>query len=32
MGSPWNAIADDNRREILLVLKKKELIPTEIAF
>jgi DNA-binding transcriptional ArsR family regulator len=31
MGSPWKAIADDNRREVLLLLKKKDLIPTEIA-
>jgi len=29
MGSPWKA--DDNRTEILLLLKKKDLIPTEIA-
>jgi DNA-binding transcriptional ArsR family regulator len=31
MGSPWKAISDDNRREILLLLKKKDLVPTEIA-
>lgn len=31
MGSPWKAISDDSRREILLLLKKKDLIPTEIA-
>ena len=31
IGSPWNAIADHNRREITLLLKKKELIPTKIA-
>jgi ArsR family transcriptional regulator, arsenate/arsenite/antimonite-responsive transcriptional repressor len=31
MGSPWKAITDDNRREGLLLLKKKDLIPTEIA-
>jgi DNA-binding transcriptional ArsR family regulator len=31
MGSPWKALSDDNRREILLLLKKKDLIPTEIA-
>jgi ArsR family transcriptional regulator len=31
MGSPWKALADDNRRQILLILKKKDMIPTEIA-
>ncbi len=31
MGSPWKAISDDSRREILLLLKKKDLIPTKIA-
>ena len=31
MGSPWKALSDDNRREILLLLKKKDMIPTEIA-
>ena len=31
MGSPWKALSDDNRTEILLLLKKKDLIPTEIA-
>ena len=31
MGSPWKAISDDSRREILLLLKKKDLVPTEIA-
>src|SRR6266516_2658090 len=31
MGSPWKAISDDSRREILLLLKKKDMIPTEIA-
>src|SRR5215467_11682201 len=30
MGSPWKALSDDNRTEILLLLKKKDLIPTEI--
>jgi DNA-binding transcriptional ArsR family regulator len=30
MGSPWKAISDDGRREILL-LKKKAMVPTEIA-
>jgi ArsR family transcriptional regulator, arsenate/arsenite/antimonite-responsive transcriptional repressor len=29
--SSWKAIADDSRRQILLVLKKKEMTPTEIA-
>ncbi|HYY67998.1 MAG TPA: metalloregulator ArsR/SmtB family transcription factor [Nitrososphaeraceae archaeon] len=31
MGSPWKAISDDGRREILLLLKKKDMIPTQIA-
>ena len=31
MGSPWKAISDDSRREILLLLKKKAMVPTEIA-
>ena len=31
MGSPWKAISDDNRREILLLLGKSDMIPTEIA-
>jgi DNA-binding transcriptional ArsR family regulator len=31
MGSPWKALSDDNRREILLLLKKKDMIPTEVA-
>jgi ArsR family transcriptional regulator, arsenate/arsenite/antimonite-responsive transcriptional repressor len=31
MGSPWKAISDDSRREILLLLRKKDLVPTEIA-
>lgn len=30
MGSSWKALADDNRREILLLLKKKEMTPTEV--
>ena len=30
MGSKWKALSDDSRREILL-LKKKEMAPTEIA-
>jgi DNA-binding transcriptional ArsR family regulator len=31
MGSPWKALSDDSRREMLLLLKKRDLIPTEIA-
>ncbi|HET7344926.1 MAG TPA: metalloregulator ArsR/SmtB family transcription factor [Nitrososphaeraceae archaeon] len=32
MGSPWKALSDDNRREILRLLGKKDnMIPTEIA-
>lgn len=31
MGSPWKALSDDSRREILLLLKKREMVPTEIA-
>lgn len=31
MGSPWKALSDDSRREILLLLKRKDMIPTEIA-
>ena len=31
MGSTWKALSDDNRREILLLLKKKDMIPTEVA-
>ena len=30
MESPWKAMADDNRREILSLLKKKDMTPTEI--
>ncbi|MGB7954974.1 MAG: metalloregulator ArsR/SmtB family transcription factor [Candidatus Nitrosopolaris sp.] len=30
MGSPWKALSDDSRREMLLLLKK-DMIPTEIA-
>jgi ArsR family transcriptional regulator len=30
MGSPWKALSDDSRREILLLLKR-DMIPTEIA-
>lgn len=31
MGSLWKALSDDSRREILLLLKRKDMIPTEIA-
>jgi DNA-binding transcriptional ArsR family regulator len=31
MGSPWKALADDSRREILLLLKKHDMTPTEIS-
>ena len=32
MGSPWKALSDDNRRRIMLLLKKREIsTPTEIA-
>ena len=31
MGSPWKAISNDSRREILLLLIKKDMVPTEIA-
>src|SRR5947199_4245644 len=31
MGSPWKALSDDNRRGILLLLKDRDIIPTEIA-
>jgi ArsR family transcriptional regulator, arsenate/arsenite/antimonite-responsive transcriptional repressor len=31
MGSPWKALAEDNRRQILLLLGKKDITPTEIA-
>jgi len=32
MGSPWKALSDDNRRRIMLLLKKREIVtPTEIA-
>jgi ArsR family transcriptional regulator len=30
MGSPWKALSDENRREILLLLKKKDMTPTEV--
>jgi ArsR family transcriptional regulator, arsenate/arsenite/antimonite-responsive transcriptional repressor len=31
MGSPWKAVADDNRRQVLLLLKNGEKTPSEIA-
>src|SRR6516225_9045249 len=31
MGSPWKAIADDSRRQMLMILKDKEKTPSEIA-
>jgi ArsR family transcriptional regulator len=31
MGSPWKALADDSRRQVLLLLKNKERTPSEIA-
>jgi ArsR family transcriptional regulator, arsenate/arsenite/antimonite-responsive transcriptional repressor len=31
MESSWKAISDDSRRQILLLLKKKEMTPTVIA-
>ena len=31
MGSPWKALSDDGRREILLLLKRRDMIPTDIA-
>ena len=31
MGSPWKAIADDSRREILILLKKHPMTPSEIS-
>lgn len=30
MGSSWKALADDNRREILLLLKRRDMTPTEV--
>jgi ArsR family transcriptional regulator len=30
MGSSWKAISDDNRREILLLLKRRDMTPTEV--
>jgi ArsR family transcriptional regulator len=31
MGSPWKAVADDSRRQVLMLLKNKERTPSEIA-
>ena len=31
MGSPWKALSDDSRREILQLLKNRHITPTEIA-
>ena len=31
MGSPWKALSEDNRRQILLLLGKRDITPTEIA-
>lgn len=31
MGSPWKALSDDSRRQILLLLKNKEMTPSQIA-
>ena len=31
MGSPWKALADDSRRQILVLLKEGEKTPSEIA-
>jgi ArsR family transcriptional regulator len=31
MGSPWKAVADDSRRQMLLILKDGEKTPSEIA-
>jgi len=31
MGSPWKALSDDNRRQILLLLKDKKMTPSELA-
>lgn len=30
MGSPWKALADDSRRQILLLLKDEEMTPSQI--
>jgi DNA-binding transcriptional ArsR family regulator len=31
MGLPWKALSDSNRRQIMLLLKNKEMLPTQIA-
>ena len=31
MGSPWKALADDSRRQVLMLLKSRERTPSEIA-
>ena len=31
MGSAWKAISDDSRRDILLLLKKRSMTPSEIS-
>ncbi|WP_420888044.1 ArsR family transcriptional regulator [Candidatus Nitrosotenuis chungbukensis] len=31
MGSPWKALSDDSRRQILLLLKRKEMTPSQIS-
>jgi predicted transcriptional regulator len=31
MDSPWKAVADDSRRQMLLILKDGEKTPSEIA-
>jgi ArsR family transcriptional regulator, arsenate/arsenite/antimonite-responsive transcriptional repressor len=31
VGTPWKAVADDNRRQILMLLKGGEKTPTEMA-
>jgi DNA-binding transcriptional ArsR family regulator len=31
MGSAWKALSDDNRREILMLLRKRDMTPTEMA-
>jgi ArsR family transcriptional regulator len=31
VGSPWKALADDSRRQVLMLLKNKERTPSEIA-
>jgi DNA-binding transcriptional ArsR family regulator len=31
MLKPWKVLSDDNRRQIMLLLKKKDMIPSQIA-